>query len=142
MTLEQYKQITQYEVLPGQKICRNYVIFNSENVDQNEDIEEVMTGDSDQLSVEAAAELVNDLLEMLECSPLKTLRSDRTLKLGERKTESAISKLRGTIAIALNKPQLASSKNECNNCARLVKEKLVSSNRERKIQLLTLVPYD
>ena len=142
MTLEQYKQITQYEVLPGQKICRNYVIFNSENVDQNEDIEEVMTGDSDQLSVEAAAELVNDLLEMLECSPLKTLRSDRTLKLGERKTESAISKLRGTIAIALNKPQLASSKNECNNCARLVKEKLVSSNRERKIQLLTLVRHD
>ena len=66
-----------------------------------------MTGDSDQLSVEAATELVNDSLEMLECSPLKTLHSDRTLKLGKRKIESDISKLRSTIAIALNEPQLA-----------------------------------
>ena len=39
-----------------------------------------MTGDSDQMSLEAATELVNDSLEMLECSPLRTLRSDRTLK--------------------------------------------------------------
>ena len=82
---------------------------------------------------------------MLECSPLKTLRSNRPLKLGKGKIETAISKLRSTIAIALNEPQLAPSKNECDNCARLVtsiKEKLVSSNRERKIQLLTLVQYD
>ena len=79
-----------------------------------------MTGDSDQLSVEAATELVNDSLEMLECSPMKILRSDRTLKLRKRKIESAISKLRSIIANALNEPQLASSKNECHNCARLV----------------------
>ena len=97
------------------------------------------------MSVEAATELVNDLLEMLECSPLKTLRSDKTLKLGKRKIESDISKLRSIIATALNDPQLASTKNECDNCARLatsIKEKLISSNRERKIQLLTLVPHD
>ena len=87
------------------------------------------------MSVEAATEMVNDSLEILECSPLKTLRSNRTLKMGKRKVDSAISKLRSTIAIALNEPQLASSKNECYNCARLVtsiKAKLVSSNRERK----------
>ena len=87
------------------------------------------------MSVEAATELVNDSLEILECSALKTLRSNRTLKMGKRKIDSAISKLRSTIAIALNEPQLASSKNECDNCARLVtsiKAKLVSSNRERK----------
>ena len=64
------------------------------------------------MSVEAAMELVNDSLEMLECSPLKMLNSDRTLRLGKRKIESAISKLRSTIAIALNDPQLASSKNK------------------------------
>ena len=41
-------------------------------MDQNDDVEEeVMTGDSDQISVEAAMELVNDSLEMLECSPSK-----------------------------------------------------------------------
>ena len=99
MTLEKHEQITQYEVLPGQKICRNCVktIFKSEGADQNDDVEEVMTGDSDQMSVEAAAELVNDSLEILECSPLKTLRSDRTLKLGKRKIESTISKLRSTV---------------------------------------------
>ena len=68
-----------------------------------------MTGDSDQMSVEAAMELVNDSLKMLECSRLKTLRSDRTLKLGKRKIESAIYKLRSSIAIALNQPELAQS---------------------------------
>ena len=97
------------------------------------------------MSVEAATELMNDLFEVIECSPLKTLCSDRTLKLGKREIENAISKLRSTIPIALNEPQLASSKNECRNCARsieLIKEKLVSSNRERKIQLLTLVRHD
>ena len=122
MTSEEYKQITQYKVLPGQKICRNCVktIFKTEDADQNDDVEEVMTEDSDQMSVEAATELVNDSLEMLECSPMKILRSDRTLKLRKRKIESAISKLRSIIAIALNELQFASSKNECHNCARLV----------------------
>ena len=97
------------------------------------------------MSVEAAMELVIDSMEMLECSLLKTLRSNRTLKQGKRKIESAISKLRSTLAITLNEPQLASSKNERDNCARLVtsiKEKVVSSSRERKIQLLTLVSHD
>ena len=95
------------------------------------------------MSAEAATELMSDLFEVIECSPLKTLCSDRTLKLGKREIENAISKLRSTIPIAINEPQLASSKNECGNCARSIesiKEKLVSSNRERKIQLLTLVP--
>ena len=99
--------------------------------------------DSDQMAVEAATELVNDSLEMLECSPLKTLRSNKTLKLAKRNIESTISKSRSTIAIASNEPQLASSKNKSDNCTRLVtliKEKLVSSNGERKIQFLTLVP--
>ena len=120
-------------------------IFKHEDADERDDVEEVMTGDSDQMSAEAATELVNDSLEMLECSPLKTLRSDRTLKLGKRKIESATSKLGSTVAIALNEPQLASSKGKCDNCARLVmliKEKLVSRNREKKIQLLTLAPHD
>ena len=86
------------------------------------------------MSAEAATELMNDLFEVIECSPLKTLCSDRTLKLGKREIENAISKLRSTIPIALNQPQLASSKNECGNCARsieLIKEKLVSSNRKK-----------
>ena len=56
--LEEYKEITQYEILPGQKICRNCVktIFKSEDANQNDDVEEVMTGDSDLMSVEAATE--------------------------------------------------------------------------------------
>ena len=101
-----------------------------------------MAGDSYQISVEAATELMNDSFEVIECSPLKALCSDRTLKQRKREIENAISKLRSTIPIALNEPQLASSKNECGNCARLtesIKGKLVSSNRERKIQLLTLL---
>ena len=62
VTLEEYKQITQYEVLPGQKICRNCVktMFKSEDADQNDDVEEVLAEDSDKTSVEAATELVNN----------------------------------------------------------------------------------
>ena len=82
---------------------------------------------------------------MFQCSSLKTLHCNRTLKLGKRKIERNISNLRSTTGIILNEPHLASSKNECDNCARLVTsitEKLVLSNRERKFKLLTLVPND
>ena len=88
--LEEYKQITQYKFLPGQKICRNWVktIFKNEDADQNDDIEKVMIGDSDQILAKAGTELVNDSLEMLECSPLKTLPSSRTLKLGKERSRA------------------------------------------------------
>ena len=82
---------------------------------------------------------------MFQCSSLKTLHCNRTLKLGKRKIERNISNLRSTTGIVSNEPRLASSKNECDNCARLVTsitEKLVLSNRERKFKLLTLVPND
>ena len=78
--------------------------------------------------------------EMFECSPLKPFRTGRVLRLDKRKIENVTSKLTGVIAIALNEPQRASSKKECDNCARLVnsiKEKLATSNRERKIQLVS-----
>ena len=64
VTLEEHKQIAQSKVLPGQKICRNFVktIFKSEDADQNDDVEEVMAGNSDKMSVETVRELVNDSL--------------------------------------------------------------------------------
>ena len=41
VTLEEHKQIAQYKVLPGQKICKNFAktIFKSGDADQNDDVE-------------------------------------------------------------------------------------------------------
>ena len=38
---EEHKQIAQYKVLPGQKICKNFAktIFKSGDADQNDDVE-------------------------------------------------------------------------------------------------------
>ena len=56
----------------------------SEYVDtEHENENEVM--ETDEISHETANGIVKQSLEMLECSPLKLLWSDRTLSIGKRK---------------------------------------------------------
>ena len=65
--LEKYKQFcASYHILPGQKICfrcKNKIFVK--NVDSD-------------LLFEAGCSLVNQSLEIFDCSPLKVVRSDRT----------------------------------------------------------------
>ena len=79
-----------YEILQRQKLCfhcKNKVFVEkreNENVDtEHENENEVM--ETDEISHETANDTVNQSLEMLECSPLKVLQSDRTLSIGKRK---------------------------------------------------------
>ena len=81
---------------------------------------------------------------MLEYSPLKVLRSDRTLSIGERKIKDVTIKFKNVVSIALSGPQLTEN-SDCSNCQRLVdsiQEKLTDCSNERKIQMLTLAPED
>ena len=48
------------------------------------------------------------------------------------------------MSVALEEPQLTEN-NDCNNCLKLVnsiKEKLTDCSKEKKVQMLTLVPDD
>ena len=61
-------------------------VFVEKKENDNVDIEhenEVM--ETDEASHETANDIINQSLEMLECSPLKVLQSDRTLTIGKRK---------------------------------------------------------
>ena len=67
ITLEEYKQFcASYRILPDQKVCfwcKNKIFVK--NVDSD-------------LLFEAGCSLVNQYLEIFDCSPLKVVRSDRT----------------------------------------------------------------
>ena len=77
---------------------------------------------------------------MFDCVPLKYSRNDMVLNHCKRKIGNPTDKMSGAVAIALNETQLATSKKDCDKWMRLVDS--ITSNRERKIQLLTLVAND
>ena len=75
--------------------------------------------ETDEASHETANDIINQSLEMLECSPLKVLQSDRTLTIGKRKIKDVTTKFKNLVSIALSEPQLTKN-SDCNNCQRLV----------------------
>ena len=48
--------------------------------------------ETDEISHETVNDIVNQSLEMLECSPLKLLRSDRALSVGKKKIQDVTTK--------------------------------------------------
>ena len=98
ITLEEFRlYCTPYEILPGRKLCFRYknkvCVEKKEN--ENVDIEletrnEVM--ETGEISHETANGIVNQSLEMLECSSLKVLRSDRILSIDKRKIKDVTTK--------------------------------------------------
>ena len=152
ITLEEYQQFcASYRILPGQTICfqcknkifvKNVNSVENQNQEQETDEETVVTDD---LSFEAVCSPVNQSLEMFDYSPLKVVRLDRFVALGERKIQDVTSNFSNSVSVALTESQLAEKTDVCDNCTKLVysiKEKLKESDKERKIQLITLVPDD
>ena len=98
ITLEEFKLCCiPYKILPGQKLCiccKNKVFVEkkaNENVDiEHENENEVM--ETDEISHEIANHIVNQSLQILECSPLKVFRSERTLSAGKRKIKDVTTK--------------------------------------------------
>ena len=100
--------------------------------------------ETDEISHETANYIVNQSLEILECSPLKVFQSDRTLSICKRKIKDVTRKFKNDVSIVLLEPQLTEN-SDCSNCQRLmdsVKEKLTVRSNERKIQMHTLAPED
>ena len=133
ITLEEYEQFcTSYCILPGQKnvfggkIKLNVDSVENQNQGQKTDEETVVTDD---LSFEAACSLVNQSLEIFDCSPLKAIRLDRTVALGKRKIQDVTSKFTNAVSIALTESQLAENTDVCDNCM-----KLVYSIKEKKTE--------
>ena len=73
--------------------------------------------ETDEISHETANDIVNQSLEMLECSPLKVLRSDRTLSIGKMKIKDVKTKFKNVVSMALSEPQLTEN-SDCSNCQR------------------------
>ena len=138
-----------YEILPGQKLCfhcKNKVFVQkneNENVNIEHDNEHNVT-EIDEISHETANDIVNQSLEILECSSLRVLQSDRTLSIGKRKIKYVTTMLKNVVSITLSEPQLTEN-SDCSNCQRLVdsvKEKLTDHSNKSKIQMLTLAQED
>ena len=92
---------------------------------------------------EEASDISNLSLSLLDCSPLKKVRAERTSLEGKRKIKDASSKIANVISVALGDPSLAPSSNGCKSCEELVcaiGEKMKISDRKTQLQLLTLVP--
>ena len=88
--------------------------------------------------------LVNESLELIDCSPLKKyVQTGRILSFGKRKINKVTNKFSNAVPVALTGPGLADEDGD--NCTKLVhaiKEKLRTSNREKAVQILTIVPED
>lgn len=101
--------------------------------------------EKDQISVETACNIVEKSLGLFDCSPLKNVKSDRTLLTGKRKISNVKSAFTKTITIALDE-LMVEQDTECLNYSRmveLIKEKLsITKERFKIICLSTLVPND
>ena len=75
---------------------------------------------TDDLSFEEACSLVNQSLEIFDCSPLKNVWSDRTVAPGKRKIQDVTSKFTNAVSVALTESQLAENTDVCDNCMKLV----------------------
>ena len=89
----------------------------NQNQVQETDEKTVMT---DVLSFEAACSLVNQSFEIFDCSPLKLIRSDKTVALGKRKIQDVTSKFTNPVSVALTGSQLAENTDACDNCMKLI----------------------
>ena len=136
-----------YDILPGQRVCMKCLKRAKDDDNDNtlkDNVDEVDM-ENDEVPVETAWDIVDKSFQLFDCSPLKSVKSDRTLPAGKRKINSVTSTLTKAVAIALDEPTLDTNM-DCSNCARLVeliKEKL-STTKERSeiVRLLTIVPND
>ena len=83
VSLEDFKKgFFKYDILPGLKVgnCWKKISTISENIDSEESEENIYD-----VSFESASGIVHKSLQLLDCSPLKTVKTDRKLYLGKRK---------------------------------------------------------
>ena len=89
------------------------------SVDTVENDTEMEKEENDKISVETAHEIVDNSLELFDCSPLKNVKSDRTLQTGKRKITKMTDVFSKAVAIALYEPTFVHS-SDCSNCSQLI----------------------
>ena len=107
--------IQNFEILPGQKLCRRCFnkLFNvTQKLHENTPADQETIQVEDEPSIESARHIVNQSLELLDCSPIKVIRTDRTVSLGKHKMNDFTTEFNQTIAVALNEPSLGISVNK------------------------------
>ena len=95
VTLDEYRQLLSQnlQIQPGEKLCRNCMrrlFTKGEDAAEAESHQE--TKEVGEPSLESATILINKSLEVLQCSPAKTVRADRATSLGKRKINDVTSK--------------------------------------------------
>ena len=152
-------------VVPGHMLCPSCRIkINEMKVDQME--EDLSSDEGDQLSMEMEHEIsvssskdsVNATLTELDLSPFKLhgITGNSKISHGKRKLKQANEALSRKVATALDAEEsdlivtepyegplaneIQEKANDLDHLVFLMKEKLKTSNRRRKIQILTLTP--
>ena len=79
-----------YNVLLGQQVCMKCFERAKDNVVAStitikNEVEMDDKEEKDKISVKTAPNVVDKSLELFDCSPLKNVKPDRTLQIGERK---------------------------------------------------------
>ena len=70
--------------------------------------------ETDKISHETANDIVNQSLEIFECSHLKVLQSDRTLLIGKRNIKDVTTNFKNIVSIVLSEPKLTEN-SDCSN---------------------------
>ena len=125
---------TRHGILPERRVCMKCLKraedSDSEDNVPKDNVNEICESDigmeKDKISFETACNITEKCLELLDCSPLKNVKSNRALQTGKRKIRSVTSAFTKTTAIALDEPVLDQD-TECFNWSQmveLIKEKL------------------
>ena len=132
-----------YNVLLGQQACmkcferaKDNVVTSTITIDN--EVEMDKKEEKEEISVKTAPNVVDKSLELFDCSPLKNVKPDRTLQIGERKISKVTNAFSKAVAIALDEPALGPSTDHLNCCQllELIKEKLaITEDRGEIIQL-------
>ena len=119
VSLSEYSNfVAQYDILPGQNVCMKCLKTAKDSDSEcnvpkdnvNEICESDVDMEKDEISIEMVCNIVEKSMELLDCSPLKNVKSNSTLQTGKRKISSVTSVFTKTIAIVLNEPVLDQGK--------------------------------
>ena len=103
--------------------CFNKLFKVTQKLHENTQADQEILQIDDEPSFESARHIANQFLELLDCSPIKTVRTDRTVSLGKRKISDITAKFSQTVAVALDEPTLAISANkDCDNCDKRISD--------------------
>ena len=132
-----------YNALLGQQVCmkcferaKDNVVDSTITIKNEAEMDE--KEQKDKISAKTALNVVGKSLELFDCSPLKNVKPDRTLQIGERNISKVTNSFSIAVVIALDETAPGQNTDRLNCCplVELIKEKLaITENRGENIQL-------